>query len=68
MPFATTWTWMNLEMLILSEVSQTEKGKYYDGITYIWNLTIVQMNLQTEVNMDIKSMSYSYQTGREEQE
>ena len=27
MPFAATWT--DLEMIILSEVSQTEKEKYY---------------------------------------
>ena len=27
LPFATTW--MNLENIMLSEVSQTEKGKYY---------------------------------------
>ena len=33
MPF--TATWMNLEIIILSEVSQAEKGKY---IIYIWNL------------------------------
>ena len=34
MPFAATW--MDLEVIILSEVSQTEKGKYHisliDGI------------------------------------
>ena len=34
MPFAATW--MELETLILSEVSQKEKDKYY--ITYICNL------------------------------
>ena len=34
MPFATTW--MEIETLILSEVSQKEKGKY--RITCIWNL------------------------------
>ena len=34
-PFATTW--MEPEILILSEVSQKEKGKPY-YITYIWNL------------------------------
>ena len=34
MPLATTW--MDLEMIILSEVSQTEK--YIIGVTYIWNL------------------------------
>ena len=31
-------TWMDLEIVILSEVSQTEKNKHYD-ITYMWNLT-----------------------------
>ena len=34
LPFAATW--MDLEIIILSEVSQTEKEKYY--ITYMWNL------------------------------
>ena len=29
-------TWMDLEIIILSEVSQTEKDKY--PITYMWNL------------------------------
>ena len=33
---AFTATWMNLEMIILSEVSQTQKDKYH--ITYMWNL------------------------------
>ena len=35
MPFAATW--MDLEMIILSEVSQKENDKYHD-ITYMWNL------------------------------
>ena len=30
-------TWMDLEIIILSEVSQTEKNKYHD-ITYTWKL------------------------------
>ena len=34
MPFAATWT--DLEIVILSEVSQTEKDKY--DIAYMWNL------------------------------
>ena len=29
-------TWMQLESIILSEVSQKEKDKYH--ITYMWNL------------------------------
>ena len=34
MPFATTW--MDLEIVIQSEVSQKEKDKY--NIPYMWNL------------------------------
>ena len=34
MPFAGTW--MQLEIITLSEVSQMEKGKYHD-VTYMWN-------------------------------
>ena len=36
MPFAATW--MELEIIILSEVSQTQKDKY--NISYMWNLKI----------------------------
>ena len=35
MPFAATW--MGLEVVILSEVSQTETDKYHDT-AYIWTL------------------------------
>ena len=35
MPFAATW--MDLEMIILSEVNQRERQILYD-ITYMWNL------------------------------
>ena len=35
MSFATTW--MDLEIIILREVSQKEKDKYHD-IIYMWNL------------------------------
>ena len=35
MPFAATW--MDPQIIILSEVSQTEKDKYH-GITCVWNL------------------------------
>ena len=47
MPFATTW--MDLEVTILSEVSQR---KTYD-IPYRWNLkTITQQNVFCEIEMD----------------
>ena len=39
MPFAATW--MSLEIVIPSEVSQTKKEKYHMvlyGIAYMWNL------------------------------
>ena len=35
-PFAATW--MDLESVILSEVSQTEKETYWYGFPYTWNL------------------------------
>ena len=35
MPIAATW--MGLEIIVLSEVSQTERQMSYD-ITYMWNL------------------------------
>ena len=34
MPFAATW--VDLDIIMLSEVSQTEKDKY--NIAYMWNL------------------------------
>ena len=35
MPLAATW--MDLKIVVLNEVSQTERKKSYD-IAYIWNL------------------------------
>ena len=40
MPFATTW--IDLESVILSEVSQTEREEY--STPYIWNLKINDTN------------------------
>ena len=36
MTFATTW--IDLKIIILSEVSQTEKDKISYNITHMWNL------------------------------
>ena len=57
MPFAGTW--MDLKSVILSEVSQTEKGKY--DIPYMWNLKRrdTQMNLftkQKQTDLESKPM------------
>ena len=45
MPFAATW--MDLEIIILSEVSQTEKDKYHNAITYT-NELIYETDSQTQ--------------------
>ena len=37
MPFEATW--MDLEIIILSEINQTEKDKYH-MISYVWNIKI----------------------------
>ena len=47
MPCAATW--MGLEIIILSEVSQTEKEKCTISLIFLWNLKKkVQMNLFTK--------------------
>ena len=45
MPFAATW--MDLEIIILSDVSQTEKDKYHD-LANVWTEKIIQMNLSAK--------------------
>ena len=41
MPFTTTW--IDLEIIILSEISQEERQTSYDT-TYTWNLKIETQN------------------------
>ena len=49
MPFAATW--MDLEIIIKSEISQKEKDKYH--IIYMWHLKkMIQMNLFTKPEAD----------------
>ena len=62
MPLAATW--IDLEMIIQSEVSQTEKDKY---ITYMWNLKkMIQMNLFTKQKPthSHRKQNYGYQRGK----
>ena len=42
---------MDLEIIILSEVNQTEKDKYHD-VTYIWNLKYDTNELIYETETD----------------
>ena len=51
MPFAATW--MNLEIIILSEVVRKRQMSY--NIVYIWNLKkVIQMNLFTKQKQTYK--------------
>lgn len=56
---------MDLEMITLSEVSQTEKDKCY--ITYMWNPKIIQVNLYTKQKLSHKhrKQTFGYQRERE---
>ena len=56
MPFVTTW--MDLEGIMLSEISQTEKDKIPYDFTYVWNPKTKQMNKHNR-----KSHRYRGQTG-----
>ena len=50
MPFAETW--MNLEIIMISEISQTEKDKYYMISLYVESNKMKQMNLFTKQKQD----------------
>ena len=58
MPLAAPW--MDLEIIILGEGSQTERQISYD-IAYMWNLTYLQ-NKQTHRH---RKQTYGYQRGKE---
>ena len=62
MPFAATL--MNLEIIKLSEVSQTERQMPYD-ITYMWNLKYDTNELIYKTETDYKhgKQTYHYQRG-----
>uniref|UniRef100_A0A8D1T0I6 DUF1725 domain-containing protein n=1 Tax=Sus scrofa TaxID=9823 RepID=A0A8D1T0I6_PIG len=67
MPF--TATWIQLETLILSEVSQPEKASdiSYD-ITYMWNLRYDTNELMYRTETDsLTSVTYGYQRGKVEE-
>ena len=50
-PFAATW--MDLEIVILSEVSQAEKIKYH-GVTYMWNLKKRYKSIYLQIEIELQ--------------
>ena len=44
LPFATTW--MDLEIIMLSKISQTEKAEKSHDITYMWDINLKATNEQ----------------------
>ena len=51
MPFAATW--MDLEIIILNEMSQKEKDKYHD-VTHMWNIKKNDTNeLKYKIEIDL---------------
>ena len=61
MPFAATW--MDLESIILSEVSQTEKDKYHTIILICGIYIMIQMDLFTKQKQThrLRKQTYGYQ-------
>ena len=59
MPFAATW--MDLEIIILSEVSQTEKDLWYH--LYVESKKMIQMSLFTKEKQThrLQKQIYGYQ-------
>ena len=59
MPFAATW--MDLEIIILSEVSQTETDKYY---TILLICRILKRDTKQKQTHRLREQTYGYQGGR----
>ena len=60
MSFVLFATWLDLEIIILSEVSQAEKGKYMT-----WNLKKRQTNKHTYITeINAQKITHCYKRGR----
>ena len=68
---ASAAAWMDLEILILSEVSQTKKRQMSCDTTYMWDLkSIIQMNIFIKQNYThrLRKNPYDYQMGKVERD
>ena len=52
LPFATTW--MDLEGILLSEITQTEKDKYF-MLSHMWNLKYDTKKLIYKTETDLQT-------------
>ena len=57
---------MDLEIIILSKVIHTEKGKYHD-IAYMWNLKKDTNELIYITNISTQKQTYNYQRVKQEE-
>ena len=59
-------TWMDLEIIILIEVSQTEQGEYHMISFYVESKKIDTNKLiyRTETDSQTRKQTYSYQRGK----
>ena len=65
MSFAATW--MQLESIILGEISQTEKDKHHNDIAYMWNLIkndTKELIYKTETNSQISKANFWIPQGK----
>ena len=64
----TYLTWLGLEIIILTEASQTEKNKLSCDIAYMWNLKkkMVEMKFFTDEKQTHRhrKQTYGYQRGK----
>ena len=63
--------WVELEIIILSEVSQTKKRQMSYDTTYMWDLkSIIQMNIFIKQNQThrLRKNPYDYQMGKVERD
>lgn len=56
-------TWMDLDIIRLREVIQTNKDKHMIHI-YMWNAKIIQMKLFIEQKQTHRKLIYGYQRGK----
>ena len=65
MPFGATW--MNLEITVLSEISQKEKKKLQYDVTHMWNLKYDRNELPTKQKHIHRQTDLQLQSGMVEE-